>query len=72
MMKVMGMTVMIVTGGDEGDDGGGGHDVSGVIIPLLMILEKIKFPELCPASVIVYTFPPFPGFLLLIPAFLYG
>ena len=71
MMKVMGMMVMIVIGGDEGDDGGGGYDVSGVIIPLLMTLEKIKFPELCPASVIVCTFPPFPGFPLLIPAFLY-
>ena len=42
-----------------GDDGGGGRDVSGVITPLWMTLEKIKFPELCPASIFFAHFPLF-------------
>lgn len=44
--------------GDD-DYGDGGCDVSGVIIPLLVTQEKIKFPELFLASIFFTHFPLF-------------
>ena len=70
MMKVMGIMVMIVIGGDEG---------MMVVVAMMFLMwlyqihdtGKDQVPWTMSGLHIFYTFPPFPGFLLLIPAFLY-